>query len=438
VQYHFGMAGTPACVAACIVSVLIPGIVLGGCAPSGGGAQLRERPAPAPANRWLADNDDRDSDGDGLSDFQEIHKYFTDPARADSDGDGAADGDWHERRERAYSIRNVMELLEPVDLDAMNSDYQDARLVEKREKSVIVEVVHYPFNTIDQGIGENPNWRTEYQAMTRYLAPTRTANWDPALQAALLQELAKAGIEPGQLTDRQLVERVSAWVFRRFTSGAPFTGYFVEFTHPIALRSELAPRLYYDNPGLDPGGLQEALELGVFGRKMFAARKFGACTSSAILLTTILRALGIPTRLVLTVPAIDANDPAQWAQMRAGISNPGARRILEAGFARAVGWASHTHNEVFVGRRWVTLNYATLGRNSLDASSMGLMTRVNTMIDWSDVDLTSTWGLRFAGPDNSQLVPRLSSRHAYMSLGMSDRLGRQARASALGVPSGAP
>jgi hypothetical protein len=29
-----------------------------------------------------------DSDGDGLCDFQEVHKYFTDPIEADSDGDG--------------------------------------------------------------------------------------------------------------------------------------------------------------------------------------------------------------------------------------------------------------------------------------------------------------------------------------------------------------
>jgi len=35
--------------------------------------------------------EDVDSDGDGLSDFREIHKYFTDPKKADSDGDGYGD-----------------------------------------------------------------------------------------------------------------------------------------------------------------------------------------------------------------------------------------------------------------------------------------------------------------------------------------------------------
>lgn len=37
-----------------------------------------------------------DTDGDGLSDFQEIHKYLTDPAKNDTDGDGVPDGDWND------------------------------------------------------------------------------------------------------------------------------------------------------------------------------------------------------------------------------------------------------------------------------------------------------------------------------------------------------
>ena len=35
-----------------------------------------------------------DSDGDGLGDFQEIHKYFTDPKAPSTAGDGVSDGDW--------------------------------------------------------------------------------------------------------------------------------------------------------------------------------------------------------------------------------------------------------------------------------------------------------------------------------------------------------
>ena len=55
--------------------------------------------------------DDIDSDGDGLSDFQEVHKYLTDPNEKDSDGDGKNDDDWDERREYQYTIRSVVRVM---------------------------------------------------------------------------------------------------------------------------------------------------------------------------------------------------------------------------------------------------------------------------------------------------------------------------------------
>ena len=56
---------------------------------------------------------DLDTDGDGLSDFQELHKYFTDPAQADSDGD------WNERREYTHTLTALnSDLLSELDLRA--------------------------------------------------------------------------------------------------------------------------------------------------------------------------------------------------------------------------------------------------------------------------------------------------------------------------------
>ena len=55
-----------------------------------------------------------DRDGDGLSDFQEVHKYLTDPNKKDSDNDGKPDGDWLERREYQYTIRSVVQVMKPV------------------------------------------------------------------------------------------------------------------------------------------------------------------------------------------------------------------------------------------------------------------------------------------------------------------------------------
>jgi hypothetical protein len=55
-----------------------------------------------------------DSDSDGLSDYQEIHKYLTDPHKKDSDGDSIPDSDWHERWEYTYTIRTVVKVMRPV------------------------------------------------------------------------------------------------------------------------------------------------------------------------------------------------------------------------------------------------------------------------------------------------------------------------------------
>jgi outer membrane protein OmpA-like peptidoglycan-associated protein len=42
---------------------------------------------------YHTDPNKADTDGDGLSDYDEIFKYKTDPLKADSDGDGLTDGD---------------------------------------------------------------------------------------------------------------------------------------------------------------------------------------------------------------------------------------------------------------------------------------------------------------------------------------------------------
>jgi hypothetical protein len=78
---------------------------------------------------------DPDSDRDGLSDFHELHKHFTDPKNADSDGDGTPDGDWLERREFAYTVRAVVHVMKPVTLEHLTDDFQDARLLATRTPS---------------------------------------------------------------------------------------------------------------------------------------------------------------------------------------------------------------------------------------------------------------------------------------------------------------
>lgn len=115
------------------------------------------------ASAWAADTD---TDGDGLSDFQETHKYFTDPAKADSDGDGTPDGGWDERRESAYTIRTVVRVMRSAS-GHLNDDYQDVRVLEQTPTWMKLEVVHYPLNTVASAIRPDPDWRQTARTMKR-------------------------------------------------------------------------------------------------------------------------------------------------------------------------------------------------------------------------------------------------------------------------------
>src|SRR5262245_11047664 len=117
-----------------------------------------------------------DSDGDGLSDFHEVHKYRTDPKKKDTAGKGVPDGDSNQRREFTYSIRAVIRVMPPYNLKALNDDYQDVRVLKEMKEYVELEVVIYPLNTNAAAIAANPNWKRDYAGMNEFLAPGITTN----------------------------------------------------------------------------------------------------------------------------------------------------------------------------------------------------------------------------------------------------------------------
>ena len=74
-----------------LTSLLLVGLILHGCGSSG------PEPEPDPVTlEWLMTLSDeelkeRDTDGDGISDYDEIYTYGTDPLDPDTDGDGLTD-----------------------------------------------------------------------------------------------------------------------------------------------------------------------------------------------------------------------------------------------------------------------------------------------------------------------------------------------------------
>ena len=364
----------------------------------------------------------QDTDGDGLSDFQEVHKYFTDSHKKCTNG--KPDGDWDQRREFTYSIRTVLRVMKPYDLAAMNDDYQDARLLRETAEYGEIEVIHYPLNTNAEAIGANEHWRTDDAKMQEWLKPGITADWTPALREKLLKELRVAGIEPDRLNDRELAERVAKWMYRSTKSPKMFTTYYMDFSsgRPAVLAG--CERAFERDKGDKNWTFDEQIQHELLGSGMFVNKTRGSCTSTAIYWTTILRALGLPTRLILCIPAVNATDPAQLQMVEKNITHHQVRATMLQNMRNQHGFTAHTFNEVFIGGRWVRLNYSKLGQNILDAHCFGLHTHILTFRDLSEAHLAETWGKRYALGRRSQEFP---GSNPYTVLEISDHFGAHAK-----------
>lgn len=367
---------------------------------------------------------DVDSDGDGLSDFHEVHKYLSDPANADTDGDGIPDGEWDERREHAYSVRAVMHVMAPFDVASMNDDHQDVRVLEERADLLEFEVVVYPFNTVGATIPSGARRGAVPVELARYVAPGTCCNWDAAMQADLRAALKPDGIDADALDDAELVRRASKWLLRRTAFEDGFTTFAYEFVDGVP-RVSAAQRATVERTLASKGRtLDEQLQRELYGKGMYATKSSGSCTSSAIYLSTALRALGIPTRTVVCIPIVDASDAREVAWIGSRVAHRGVRGILADFAAGARGsWTSHTFNEVWIDGRWRRLNYDVLGQNVLDAEYLGLMVHVHTYADHSEARLVG-WGDRAAHPQQAALF---GGANPYSCVSLSDRFGRHAK-----------
>ena len=372
-----------------------------------------------------------DSDGDGLSDFHEVHKHRTDPARADSDGDGVPDGDWFERREFTYVVRTVVHVLRPVTPATLTDDFQDARVLEVRDDVVELEVLLYPYSTAPEALRSDPDWRESVAApeLAPWLAPGPTSDWDAELAAELTAALAADGIDVDALDDRALVERASAWLMRHADYVDGFTTFstaFDEDGEPF-VPEDLVPHV---GDGTPPTSEDWDGELSAKG--MFRRGQRGSCTSSAIYLSGCLRALGIPTRTVLCIPLLDAGDEREWQLVREGIREPRVRaKVLTAMRGSERAWSSHTFNEVFVGGRWWRLDYHDLGVGILRSERFGLLTHVATFRDWADAGVADTIGRRHA---LGRRDARLDGANPYSMISVSDAWGVHSSRDWLVVP----
>ncbi len=358
-----------------------------------------------------------DSDGDGLSDFREVHKHLTDPHKSDSDGDGIPDGDWQERREFTYTVRAVMHIIKPINAETLTDDYQDGRVLDEHEDYVEIEVILYPFNTVAESINESGSAGSPPDPQ-KYLDAGPTTNWDETMAKALQEELAANEIKLDELSPEDAAQQLADFLIRRVNSEDSFTTFAVEFEDGKPIVPEVFRHGWEQELAKNGRTMEEQFDHELLGKGMFTNQTMGSCTSAAIYLSTGMKAAGIPARSIITVPVTDGSDPAEQSLTK-NLTHHQVRSIVEKAHKRhGRSWASHTYNEVWLNNRWRRLNYNRLGQNILDEQFLGLMVHVNTYADHAQAGL-SPWGRRNVGDKNDIC----GYSNPYSCISLSDKFG---------------
>ena len=286
-----------------------------------------------------------DSDGDTLSDYEETHKYRTNPLSPDSDNDGKEDNVWEERREYSYSIQAIVDLRPPFNVQHMNDFYQDARLIKELGDDVSrVEVILYP----EAQVVLNPSpYRPVRNA---YTEPTYTKNYS----AAMVEQLEH--IVEGVHTDIQaitsILDELKTFSFINIHKDL---GY--QTDHPLNFH------VYVDSHGkvLEEGmsettthSLDEIKAHTLFAESMYQFRTHGACGSKAILRGAMLRAVGFPEKTIVTIPLLYTYETDKTTiVLKEQYYDHGLLDIA----SQDVHAVDHFFNEALIGSQWVRVDH---------------------------------------------------------------------------------
>ncbi|MBN8217094.1 MAG: hypothetical protein J0L75_10675 [Spirochaetes bacterium] len=430
-----------------------------------------------------------DSDGDGLSDEDEICKYLTDPLRRDSDGNGKSDGDWNERRQFTTTLRATIRVLKPYDSQTMlgalpesartgnlspwvsnaagaarllhsdvtNDAFQDVRVVAETARWVDLEIVAYLWNrgiearrAPDPGVKrlvgplaarlpENEFWRQDRLRMDEWLRPRKVCQWDEDLRVRLVKVLRNDRIDPTLLTDTDLVETVVPWLLKngRCLDKASLA-YRVDMRGKVpAFPANLAAAFDAEKPE-EIEGRETFANLVGNARNMVVTRSYEWGLPWCAYVTTVLRALGIPSRLVQFAPIHDVDEAESSVRLARAIWHPRLRawfeqnaRYMNGNHLMEEPYQVLTMVEVYVGNRWRLVHLPKeLGGVIFPATPIlyhatpGYLLRIHTFADPGERDFSGTWAQQALGRGTNAEMPTLKP---WRVLAMSLEIGRSNR-----------
>ena len=315
-----------------------------------------------------------DTDGDSLSDYAEAIKYKTNPLMTDSDGDGTPDGDWDERREYAYSAYAQILIREPFDIEMMNDTYQDVRVIAgpDRNRYTEIEAIIYPDTQVPLAASTYPLVGLPAD-VAPYIEPGIATTFN-----AEMQTKAQAIVGDAE-TDIQATQRILDWIYTETSYHLDYS--IPEFYFTYIEEGEVRVRNYDD-----PFPAEDLLRTHYFADSMFAERTHGTCSSVATLKCAMLRAAGIPCRIIQTLPVVFYHGSQTISYTNSLTRDWSTQLEQPPGDDQAM--ANHAYLEVYLGGRWLRVD-RDIGIYFQSADELYLKTL--SIADWSEVDFSETY-----------------------------------------------
>lgn len=335
-----------------------------------------------------------DYDQDGLLDYYEVFRNFTDPENPDSDGDGILDGDWEERKEYNYTLTAQIRSLKPYDIEFMTTHpYQDIKVIEDTGEYVDFEIIVYPYNNMSMTFLPNPYWKTDNLPIMEEIKPGRFNDWNEQFKEDLLVVLDEYGINPDELTDIELINKIR-YYFGNDTiekenyikyltadifvdTGGHMFDWFVNYNQegdPFFTNdeAEIESALEELNRNTDrKWTYHDFLKVSASSTQQFYYRAHGSCSSNNTFYANILQALGIPAKVV---PISTLADSTAWNYSHRHEAHN--NEMYQSNYKRGedinneyikndwfkhceIGGGTHTTSMVYIGNKWVMTDFVT-------------------------------------------------------------------------------
>lgn len=343
-----------------------------------------------------------DFDNDGLLDYYEIYRNFTDPSNPDTDGDGVLDGEWEERVEFTYTIKAQVRLIKPYDLEFMdNHIHQDINVIEETDEYADILIYMYPFNKLSETIVANDNWREDNQKIMREISPGKSNDWDQDMKNDLIKLLKNNGIDPNVLSDKELVYQVINFFEMDDYNG--FEGYMHEISDitntPLPmydwftiiddngnalLNEKLFNRDYRVKTEIletfktakqefeaftgEVWANNDFIKLVSSTKEMFYKQFHGSCSGTSEFYASIFQALGIPTKVMPIATTIDTGklhdeicgDHKSLYDLRIKQGDNFKNELVRDYWLNGLAdfGSSHIMNYIYIGNRWINMDVA--------------------------------------------------------------------------------